>query len=108
MCPGGIRIRPPDTNQAEDEWERINRDLSVVDALPTRRLTGCLSWVGLLFGSPESFEGLLYLDDFPMSIGFTMDRQQIEAFLSRSRVIKHTHVMRWIQQLSGWETRLMK
>ncbi|MBX3324922.1 MAG: hypothetical protein U0223_13285 [Nitrospira sp.] len=101
-------VHPSVSDQKEDEWKRVTQDLSAVDEVPTRQLTGCLSWAGVLFGTPEIFEGLVYLDDFPMSIGFTRDRQKIDSLISCSRVIKHTKVANWIQQLRGWEIKLME
>lgn len=98
-------LRPVASDPGDDDWRRVTQDLSAVENLPTQRLTGCLSWAGLLFGSPQSFAGLIYLDDFPLSIGFTSDSQQIESFLSKSRAITCTKVHQWIRKLSGWEIR---
>lgn len=101
-------LRPSAPHEEEAEWKRVTQNLRVVDEVPTRRLTGYLSWAGLLFGTAETFDGLIYLDDFPLSIGFTRKGQHIDSLLSRSRVIAHTNVMGWIQQLRGWELKHMK
>ncbi len=100
--------RPAGSDQAMDEWNRLTNSLSLVEDLPTRQFSGCLSWTGLLFRSSESYEGLIYLDDFPLSIGFTTSQVEIQNYLSRSKVVHPPSLTQWIEQLRGWEVRLME
>lgn len=95
-------LRPRIDDEADEEWARVTMNLAVVDDLPTRRLTGCLSWSGLLFGTAES-EGLIYLDDFPLSIGFMDSPQPIARFVRQCRAVSNRDVTRWITHLRGWE-----
>lgn len=62
----------------------------------------CISMVGVLF-SDDGGSGLIYLDDdFPLSLGYTEDSQQIEQFLSQSINVAVDEVAVIRDQVKRW------
>jgi len=89
---------------ATSAWSKVTMNLAAVESLPTKLLSGCLTLTGLLFLESKRPIGLVYLDDFPLSVGFTQDPEEIARYLENGRVVHVGDIATWSGSLVGWET----
>ncbi len=95
--------RPTSDNFSEDEWTKLVCGVASFKELPTRRVSGCVAWWGILFLSETGNKHLVHLDDFPLSIHVDSDRSSVDARCAQCQLVNIDEIEEWTRSLRGWE-----